>query len=67
MTPIKFDGFNCIYKGCGDVEDLPAQRKDGNVISRWQPTNAELHALWNGAAVEIAIAGGQPAIAVGVV
>lgn len=68
MTPQKFDGFNCIYKSTGPgIEDLPAQRKDGNVISRWQPTFAELQTLLAGGAVEISIAGGQPAIAVGVV
>lgn len=68
MTPQKFDGFNCVYKkGNGLDEDIPALRKDGSVISRWQPSYAELQILNNGGAVEIAIAGGQPAIAVGAV
>lgn len=67
MTPVHFSEVNAIYKGEGLVEDLPALRKDGNVISRWRPSYEELQTLCNGGAVEIAIAGGQPAIAVGVV
>lgn len=68
MTPIKFDGFNAIYKSTGpDIEDLPALRKDGNVTSRWQPSYAEMQVLMNGGAIELTIHGGQPAVALRVV
>lgn len=67
MTPQHFPEVNCIYKGEGLVEDLPALRKDGNVISRWQPSWDELQRLDNGGAIELTIQGGQPAVALRVV
>jgi hypothetical protein len=67
MTPIKFDGFNCIYKGAPGVEDLPAKREDGNVISRWWPSQKEIDVLVRGGSVELVIAGGQPPVELRVV
>lgn len=75
MQPIHFPGVTAIYKAPedwneaehGPCVDLPVQRTDEFAISRWQPSFAELQILNNGGSVEIAIAGGQPAIAVGVV
>lgn len=67
MTPIKFDGFNAIYKGCDGVEDLPAKREDGNVVSRWWPSQEDIDSLVRGGAIELTIHGGQPAVALRVV
>lgn len=67
MTPLKFEGFNCIYKGAPGVEDLPAKREDGTVTSRWQPTYEELQTLCGGGSVELVIAGGQPPLTMSVV
>ena len=75
MTPQHFNGVNTIYKAPpdwneaehGPCVDLPVQRTADFAISRWQPSFEEVQRLANGGAVEIAIAGGQPAIAVGVV
>lgn len=75
MQPIHFDGITAIYKAptdwnaskYGPCADLPVQRTDDFAISRWKPSYDELQTLCNGGSVEIAIAGGQPAIAVGVV
>lgn len=74
MTPIHFPGETHIYKAPKDWDaaahgpcaDLPVQRTADFAISRWRPSFAELQTLNEGGAVEIAIAGGQPAIAVGV-
>lgn len=75
MTPQHFPGVTHVYKAPKDWDakangpcaDLPVLRTDAFAISRWQPTYEELQALCDGGSVEIAIAGGQPAIAVGVV
>lgn len=75
MQPIHFPEINTIYKSPADwpaathgpCADLPVQRTADFAISRWKPSHAELQVLNDGGAVEIAIAGGQPAIAVGVV
>lgn len=75
MQPIHFPEVTAIYKAPpdwneaehGPCVDLPVQRTAEFAISRWQPTFAELQILNNGGAIEVAIAGGQPAIAVGVV
>jgi hypothetical protein len=72
LTPIHFDSVNTIYKAPpdwneaehGPCVDLPVQRTDDFAISRWRPSYAELQILNDGGAVEVAIAGGQPAIAV---
>lgn len=75
MTPQHFDGVTAIYKAPpdwneakhGPCVDLPVQRTDEFAISRWRPTYEELQMLCNGGSVEIAIAGGQPAIVVSAV
>lgn len=75
MTPQYFDQVNCVYKSPpdwneaehGPCVDLPVKRTAEFAISRWQPSYSELQTLNAGGAVEIAIAGGQPAIAVGAV
>lgn len=75
MQPIHFPGETHIYKAPADWDvaangpcaDLPVRRTEGFAISRWRPSYDELQLLCSGGAVEIAIAGGQPAIAVGVV
>lgn len=75
MTPIHFPGETHIYKSPADWDatqhgpcaDLPVRRTDDFAISRWKPSHDELCLLNAGGAVEIAIAGCQPAIAVGVV
>jgi hypothetical protein len=75
MQPVHFDGVTAIYKAPpdwneathGPCVDLPVQRTADFAISRWQPSFSDLQILNNGGSVEIAIAGGQPAIAVGVV
>lgn len=75
MTPIHFTGETHIYKAPADWDelaygpcaDLPVKRADGFATSRWRPSYDELQMLCNGGAVEIAIAGGQPAIAVSAV
>lgn len=74
MQPVHFTGVTHIYKSPPDWDskahgpcaDLPVQRTADFAISRWQPSYSELQTLLAGGAVEIAIAGGQPAIAVGV-
>lgn len=69
MIPLKFDGFNAVYKptATGPQRNLPARRDGDVVVTRWQPTHEELQALYNGAAIELKIYGGQPAVEVGVV
>lgn len=75
MTPIHFPGETHIYKAPPDWDaathgpcaDLPVLRTDDFAISRWRPTYEELQVLCNGGSVEIAIAGGQPAIVVSAV
>lgn len=75
MTPVHFEGVTSIYKSPpdwnsalhGPCVDLPVQRTAEFAISRWQPSYNDLLILNNGGAVEIALAGGQPAMAVGAV
>jgi hypothetical protein len=75
VTPQYFDGVTAIYKAPPDWDadangpcaDLPVQRTADFAISRWRPSYEELQILCNGGSVEIAIAGGQPAIAVSAV
>lgn len=73
MTPIHFPNVTHIYKAPidwdaaqhGPCADLPVCRTDVFAISRWKPSYDELQLLCNGGSVEISIAGGQPAMAVG--
>lgn len=69
MTPLKFDGFNAVYRPVdgGPQMDLPAKRDGDVVVTRWQPTHEELQVLYSGGAVELKVYGGQPAVEVGVV
>jgi hypothetical protein len=68
VTPLKFDGFNRVYKKNElQPEDIPAKREAGVVISRWQPSYAELQILLNGGCIELTVHGGQPAVSLGVV
>jgi len=74
VTPVHFPGVTHIYKSPPDwdaaahgrCDDLPVKRTEEFAISRWQPSYEELQLLNNGGAVEVAIAGGQPAIALAV-
>lgn len=71
MTPVYFDDVTCVYKAPADWDssthgpcvDLPVQRTAEFAISRWQPSWEDLQILNNGGSVEVAVAGGQPAIA----
>jgi hypothetical protein len=75
LLAIHFNEVNRIYKAPADwndsvngpCADLPVKRTDDFAISRWQPSYEELQTLNSGGAIEIAIAGGQPAIAVSAV
>ena len=72
MIPIHFPEVTHIYKAPpdwneaehGQCADLPVQRTDEFAISRWRPNGDELQRLLAGGSIEVAIAGGQPAIAV---
>ena len=67
MTPLKFDGFNRVYKKNElQPDDIPAQRVGSSSTSRWQPSYAELQVLMNGGAIELTIHGDQPAVALSV-
>lgn len=68
MTPLKFDGFNRVYKKNElQPDDIPAKREAGVVTSRWQPSYSELQTLLSGGCVELTVHGGQPAVALRVV
>lgn len=75
MTPIHFDGITAIYKAPEDWDaksngpcaDLPVLRTKDTATSRWKPTHEEIQRLARGAAVELTIHGGQPAVALRVV
>lgn len=69
MTPIKFDGFNAVYKPTTDGPqiDLPALRDGKTVVTRWLPSSDEIQRLAHGGAVELTVFGGLPPVAVGVV
>lgn len=71
MRPINFEGMTTIFtKPQGwDTErdgvcfDLPVMRRaDGECVSMWKPTAAELKQLAAGAAVRLSIVGGQPPV-----
>jgi hypothetical protein len=68
MTPLKFDGFNRVYKKNElQPDDIPAMRVGSKVTSRWWPTQGEIEQLKAGGAIELTIHGGQPAVALRVV
>lgn len=68
MTPLKFDGFNRVYKKNElQPDDIPAKREGSTVTSRWWPSNHELIALQEGGSIELTIHGGQPAVALRVI
>lgn len=68
MTPLKFDGFNRVYKKNElQPDDIPAQRTGNASTSRWLPSYNDLLLLNGGGAIELTIHGGQPAVALRVV
>jgi hypothetical protein len=69
MIPLKFDGFNAVYRPVegGPQRDLPAKRDGNVVVTRWQPSYEELQVLYNGGCVELTVHGGQPVVELGVV
>ena len=69
MTPIKFDGFNALYKPTtdGPQVDMPAKRDGKIVVTRWLPSPDELQCLAHGGAVELTVFGGLPPVDIRVV
>lgn len=58
MRPRTFPGHNLVYRGSGDIADLPCQRLEpGVILSVWELEPAERLAIAEGADVELVVLG----------
>jgi hypothetical protein len=70
MTPVKFEGHDVVLKPPKDWDarkngeccELPIMVDRGCVISCWEPTDEERHAIANGANIYLRVFGGQPPV-----
>lgn len=69
MEPVKTEKSNLVYKGYGDVVDLPCERVEAEsatlyghkgILSVWEPTPDEREAIAQGANIKLGIWGMEP-------